>query len=185
MNKKDDQIFFKYTRGVEPINRKNKIKKGIKRIPKNIIKKIQKIKKPDTIIEKKTEKITNSQYIVETGKKNKMFRRGQVSIDKKIDFHGKVLAEAEDEFQKTVLESYKLNKRCLLFVTGKGLHKQKNFIDDNLKENPKLFYGKIRGAFLGWVKKPELAKYILSIEKAGPEHGGDGAFIVYLRKNKN
>ena len=24
MNKKDDQIFFKYTQGVKPINRKNK-----------------------------------------------------------------------------------------------------------------------------------------------------------------
>ena len=35
MNKKDDQIFFKYTQGVEPINRKNRIKKGIKKIPKN------------------------------------------------------------------------------------------------------------------------------------------------------
>ena len=30
MNKKDDQIFFKYTQGVKPINRKNRIKKGIK-----------------------------------------------------------------------------------------------------------------------------------------------------------
>ena len=185
MNKEEDQIFFKYTRGVEPINRKNKIKKGIKKIPKNIIKKIQKIKKLETIKEKKTEKITSSQYIVETGKINKMLRRGQASIDKKIDFHGKILTEAEDEFQKTVLESYKLKKRCLLFVTGKGLHKQKNFIDDSLNKNPKLFYGKIRRAFLGWVKKPELAKYILSIEKADFEHGGDGAFFVYLRKNKH
>ena len=57
MNKKDDQIFFKYTQGVEPINRKNKIKKGIKKTPKNIIRKIQKIKtnKKLMIIGKKDE----------------------------------------------------------------------------------------------------------------------------------
>ena len=40
MNKKDDQIFFKYTQGVKPINRKNKIKKDIKKTPKNIIKQL-------------------------------------------------------------------------------------------------------------------------------------------------
>ena len=34
-------------------------------------------------------------------------------------------------------------------------------------------------------KKPELAKYILTTEKASFAHGGDGAFYVYLRKNKN
>ena len=53
------------------------------------------------------------------------------------------------------------------------------------KKSPKLFYGKIREAFLEWVKKPELAKYILTTEKADFKHGGDGAFYVYLRKNKN
>ena len=37
---------------------------------------------------------------------------------------------------------------------------------------------------LEWVKKPELAKYILSIEKAKIEHGGDGAFYVFLRRKK-
>jgi len=105
--------------------------------------------------------------------------------DKKVDFHGKILSQAEDEFQKTVVESYKHKKRCLLFITGKGLHKQKNLFDDSLNKSPKLFYGKIREAFLEWVKKPELAKYILTTEKASFAHGGDGAFYVYLRKNKN
>jgi DNA-nicking Smr family endonuclease len=184
MNKKDDQIFFKYTQGVEPINRKNKIKKGIKKIPNNIVKKLQKFKKLETTNEKKTQKVTNSQYLFDIGKTNKMLERGQIFIDKKIDFHGMILSEAEYEFQKNIIESYKQKKRCLLFVTGKGLHKQKN-VDDSLNESPKLFYGKIRGAFLKWVKKPEFSKYILSIERASFSHGGDGAFYVYLRKNKN
>jgi len=185
MNKKDDQIFFKYTQGVEPINRKNKIKKGIKKIPKNIIKQSQQINKLKTTEEKKTDKTTAPEYLFETGKTNKMLRRGQVFIDKKIDFHGKTISQAEDKFQKTIIECYKQKKRCLLFVTGKGLHKQKNFFGDNLDKSPKLFYGKIRGAFLEWVNKPGLAKYIITTEKASPAHGGDGAFYVYLRKNKS
>ena len=131
------------------------------------------------------EKITTPQYVIEAGKTKKMLKKGKISIDKKIDFHGKILSEAEDDFQTNILESYKQKRRCLLFVTGKGLHKQKNIFDENLNKNPKLFYGKIREAFLEWVKKPELAKYILSIEKADFEHGGDGAFFVYLRKNRH
>ena len=185
MNKKDDQIFFKYTKGVEPINKKNRIKKGIKKIPKNIIKQIEKIKQTEKTKEKKLESIKNYQFLPETGKTNKMLRKGQIPIDKKIDFHGMALYQAENEFQKTVLESYIQKKRCLLFVTGKGLHKKQNFLDNRPSNSPKLFYGKIRDAFLVWVKKPELAKYILTTEKAGFEHGGDGAFYVYLRKNKN
>jgi len=185
MNKKDDQIFFKYTQGVKPINRKNRINKGIKKFPKNIIKQIEKVKKIETTSEKNTENIKNSQFFVETGKTNKMLKKGQIPIDKKIDFHGKILSQAKDEFQKTVIESYKQKKRCLLFITGKGLHKQQNIFDDKLYKSPKLFYGKIRGAFLEWVRKPELEKYILTTEKADFEHGGDGAFYVYLRKNKN
>ena len=185
MNKNDDEIFFKYTQGVEPINKKNKIKKGIKKISKKIIRKIQKIKKTDKIKEKKTEQTPTPQYLIEVGKTNKMLRKGQISIDKKIDFHGKILTEAEENFHETILKSYNQKKRCLLFVTGKGLHKQKYLLDYSLNKNPKLYYGKIREAFLNWVKKPELQKYILSIEKADFEHGGDGAFFVYLRKNKN
>ena len=73
-----------------------------------------------------------------------------------------ILSEAEYEFQKNIIESYKQKKRCLLFVTGKGLHKQKNVVDDSLNESPKLFYGKIREAFLKWVKKPEFSKSIFS-----------------------
>ena len=185
MNKKDDKIFYKYTQGVEPINRKNKIKKGVKKIPKNIVKQLQRTKKTETNEEIKTEKISTPKYFLETGKTNKMLRKGQIFIDKKIDFHGKILSQAEYEFHKTVIESYNQKKRCLLFVTGKGLHKQKYLLDYSLNKNPKLYYGKIREAFLNWVKKPELQKYILSIEKADFEHGGDGAFFVYLRKNKN
>ena len=35
------------------------------------------------------------------------------------------------------------------------------------------------------LKKQELQKFILSFEQAGFEYGADGAFFVYLRKQKN
>ena len=180
MNKKDDQIFFKYTQGVKPINRKNKIKKGIKKTPKNIIKQLQKIKKLETTKEKKTEKITNSEYLFEIGKVNKMLRKGQVFIDKKIDFHGLSLFDAERLFTHTISICYKKNLRCILFITGKGvLKKTANDWDES-----KLYYGKIRSNFLIWTKKKELSKFILNVEQASIKYGADGAFFVYLRRQK-
>ena len=44
---------------------------------------------------------------------------------------------------------------------------------------------KIREAFLKWVNQKEYAKYILSVNSASNEYGGDGAFFVYLRKKSN
>ena len=96
---------------------------------------------PDTLQHihwKLTKKATNSQYLFETRKTNKMLKRGQIFIDKKIDFHGMILSNAEYEFKKTIIESYKQKKRCLLFVTGKGLHKQKNPLDYSQNKNPQI-----------------------------------------------
>jgi len=185
MNRKDDQIFIKYVQGIKPIKRKDKIKKGIKKNPTNIKVQNQKTKDTERIKESKIEIIKKPQYLNRAPKTRKVIKKGQISIDKKIDFHGKNIFQAEAEFETNVISGYKQKKRCLLFITGKGLHKQKNFYDGSTNSNPKLFYGKIREAFLKWVKKPEFAKYILISKKAKLEHGGDGAFYVYLRKNKN
>jgi len=70
----------------------------------------------------------------------------------------------------------------LLFVTGKGVFKPKTH---NELSKPKLYHGVIRASFFDWVKSKKLAKYILSYQQASTEHGSDGAFYVYLRKNKN
>ena len=59
-----------------------------------------------------------------------------------------------------------------------------------LKETDKLIvlfsqnYGKIRGDIFNWANQKEVISKILNISPAGAAHGGDGAFFVYLRKNK-
>ena len=103
-------------------------------------------------------------------------------IDKKIDFHGKSLLDSQEQFGHTIIESYNNGKRCLLFVTGKGLFKSKNYEES---DKPKLYHGIIRSSFVEWANSKKFSKYILSFEQASIEHGGDGAFYVYLRKNKS
>ena len=68
-----------------------------------------------------------------------------------------------------------------MFITGKGL-KKSNQAKESLET--KLFYGKIRENFLKWVYEKDVSTKILSVVPAGISYGGDGAFFVYLRKNK-
>ena len=183
MTEKKDTFFLKSIKGVTPIKKNNKIKKGIKETPNVFVNKKNK-KTNDLISQTKKDKknrITKN-FFLEPMNTNKMLKKGQIKINKKIDLHGKNLLESEKEFKQTVLECYKNQKRCILFVTGKGLYKQYH---NNPNNNPKLFYGKIREAFLKWVNQKEYAKYILSVNRASNEHGGDGAFFVYLRKKSN
>ena len=102
-------------------------------------------------------------------------------LEKTIDLHGYGLVEAHEKFISEVKKNYKKNKRCLLIITGKGVHKK---IQNEQDANPKLFYGKIKNSIINWINEDDLKKYILTYQDAGFEHGGDGALFVYLRKKK-
>jgi DNA-nicking Smr family endonuclease len=176
----DDDIFLKKMKGVNPIKKNNKVKK--EELIKNykFVNK-KKTKYTNTKLSNPDKKIKNSEFNLEKMDLRKSIRKGSFNIDKKIDFHGKTLIESEERFNKTIIECYNSGLRCLLFVTGKGLFKSRNA---EKIEKPKLYHGVIRSSFVQWVKSNKLSRYVLSFEKASIEHGGDGAFYVYLRKKK-
>ena len=180
MNNNND-IFLKQMKGVSPIKKNNRIKKEDPKInykfgKKNIV------KKPEVIIPNINTLIKNNEFSLEKIDLKKGIKKGSFHIDKKIDFHGKSLLESEELFNNIIIESYNSGQRCLLFVTGKGLFKSKNYEESY---RPKLYHGIIRASFIEWARSKKFSKYILSFEQASIEHGGDGAFYVYLRKNKN
>ena len=183
MNKADD-FFLKKMSGVKPIKKNNKLEKEK---PKTNTKSIKKIKKTNINKGLKTTTQTTHQkppteLSLENINIKRSIKKKSLTINKKIDFHGKTILESEEEFSKTIISCYNAGLRCLLFVTGKGLYKSQNY---NNTKKPKLFHGVIRGAFVTWVKSKKFSKYILSYSVASIEHGGDGAFYVYLRKKKN
>ena len=182
MNNEENDLFLKQMKGVTPIKRNNRTLNK-KKINKNkIFKKKNKLTNVNySEIEKKRD-VKTSHFTLEKPNILKNIKKNILKIDKKIDFHGKGLLEAEEIFSSTILECFNKNKRCLLFVTGKGIFKKKDYDYSN---KPKLYHGVIRAAFFNWVKSKNYSKYILSFEQASIEHGGDGAFYVYLRKNKN
>ncbi len=181
MKEKDKEAFLKSIKGTSPILKKNTLSKPI-----------PKVKKPSghtTSVKKdRTKKTINfeapkpkkSIFKIEKTQINKKLKKGRIPIDKKIDFHGLSVFEAEKLFLKTIDYSYRQNLRCLLFITGKGILKK----NEDTTTSPKLYYGKIRSSFFSWLKNKDITKHILSVEQADIKHGADGAFFVYLRKAK-
>lgn len=182
MNDKNEEAFLKSIFGTSPIKKNNKIKKPIPKIEK-----IKKTKSQQKIISTSVgvleEKKQNSKSIYRPEKQNinKRLKQGKIQIDKKIDFHGLSLLEAETLFLHTIKDCYNKKLRCLLFVTGKGVLKKNLYNNEEIR----LYYGKIRHGFKEWTTKIENQKYILSVENAPIEYGADGAFLVYLRKLKS
>ena len=91
----EDDFFLKEMQGVLPLKRNNKIKKKINK--QNIKKKITKEQRP---INKPTLK-KEPDFRIENINLKKNIRVGKTSIEKKVDFHGFTLVEAENIFLKT------------------------------------------------------------------------------------
>ncbi len=185
MNKeKKSDVFLNAIIGTKPIKRSNR------NYQSNIIKEEfnekKNIKKPQldppTFKEKKRyqEDEIQNQFKIEKLKINKKLKKGTVNIDRRIDLHGLSVKEAKILFLKTVEICFVTQKRCILFITGKGMTAGQSVYGEK-----KLYYGKIRNEFLSWTKQKTISRKILSVEQASIAHGGDGAFFVYLRKNRN
>jgi DNA-nicking Smr family endonuclease len=107
------------------------------------------------------------------------FRRGQTPIDGKIDLHGRTQQEAHDALHTFIMRAHRAGKRCLLVITGKGMTtggmttKQGVAKAGVLKENvPR------------WLNEPSLRRHVLAFAYARPEHGGEGALYVLLKRER-
>lgn len=178
----DDDYFLKYLKGVKPISKDDIITKPIQK-HKTQTKKKKNENKSDKTLKKEFKKPnkTIKKLNIEINTTNKKLKRGQIPINKKIDLHGCSVDEAKSIFVNTVNDCFYNNKRCLLFITGKGSRQK---LEDNPSES-RLYYGKIRSNLLNWIKIDEIQSKILNVEQASIKYGGDGAYFIYLRKHKN
>ena len=182
MKNKDEKAFLQSIRGALPIKKNNRLAKPVHKNKKESPPKKNTRVNLDTIKTNNLIKNINSGFFeIQKTTINKKLKRGKIPINKKIDFHGLSVIDAETLFSETIKTYYKKNLRCLLFITGKGVFKKNNEGDVRTK----LYYGKIRNNFFSWTKKSELQQYILSVEQASIEYGADGAFFVYLRKQRS
>lgn len=106
----------------------------------------------------------------------KKLRRGQIRIESKLDLHGFKYKEAKEKVLYFIESSFNEEKRLLLIITGKG---QRLGIESGWKGQ-----GILKNSLPQWLSHNVLRKKISWSCKAPANHGGDGAYIVYLRKIK-
>ena len=98
-----------------------------------------------------------------------------------IDLHGYTLEHANQAIEDFIKKSYLEGVNKLIVVTGKGLHSQ-NEKDPYVSKDLSILKYSVP-EFLSTNKS--LMNIIYEIKDAKIEDGGEGAFYIYLKKNKN
>jgi DNA-nicking Smr family endonuclease len=103
-------------------------------------------------------------------RKAERLSRGKLPIEATLDMHGLRQAEAHRRLETFLADCQAAGKRCVLVVTGKGLHKEEA--------------GVLRGAVPRWLNEAPNRARVLSFDYAQQKHGGTGALYVLLRRRR-
>ena len=114
-----------------------------------------------------------SDFVLEKGKSlgidrmsDRKLSQGKFKIDYRLDLHGSTLEQAygkiKNLFERADLNNYK----CLLIITGKGLHSTDRTIKNSISD---------------WFKEPYFSSRIIKYIDANATHGGSGAIYVLLK----
>ena len=112
-------------------------------------------------------------------KDNKLNKKSSLKI-KSIDLHGYTLDQANKFIERFIIKSYEEGLNKLIIVTGKGPHSQNEKDPYVSKELSILKYSVPE--FIS--KNKNLMNIINEITDAKIEDGGEGAFYIFLKKNK-
>jgi DNA-nicking Smr family endonuclease len=96
-------------------------------------------------------------------------RRGDFAIQGHVDLHGLVKDEAKAELEAYLVAARQAGKRCVLVVTGRGLHSKDQV--PVLKE-----------ALKRWMATGRFSRHVLAFATSRPHDGGAGAVYVLLRR---
>jgi DNA-nicking Smr family endonuclease len=96
-------------------------------------------------------------------------RRGELPIDRRIDLHGLTQPQAHAALDRFVRAAAAAGCRLLLVITGKGSGGDST----------------LRRLVPRWLSHGEHAARVLRATPARPQHGGDGALYVLLRRRRN
>ena len=98
-------------------------------------------------------------------------RRGQVTIEARLDLHGMTQSQAHDRVYRFLEAARNNGLRTVLVITGKGLRRDGQM-------------GVLRSAVPRWLNEPPLRDWIKAFDYAAPRDGGEGALYILLRRRK-
>ncbi|MBM7115363.1 Smr/MutS family protein [Archangium primigenium] len=103
------------------------------------------------------------------GRLMRSLRRGDFSIQARLDLHGQTQAQAREAVDRFLSDSRRSGKRCVLIVHGRGLNSPDQI--PVLKESMRV-----------WLGQKRTGKTVLAFATARPQDGGAGAVYVLLRR---
>jgi len=111
------------------------------------------------------------------GRLAERFRKGKIEAAARLDLHGFTVDEAFLKVRDFILSSHNDGARSVIIVTGKGrlAMDEAGFVHKT---------GKLRVELPNWLNHPDIRPCILSFTEAMAKDGGEGAFYVYLKKQK-
>ncbi|MCH2546874.1 MAG: Smr/MutS family protein [Alphaproteobacteria bacterium] len=101
-------------------------------------------------------------------------RQGKFTIEGKLDMHGLKRSQAKDTLCSFLEKGFEQQKRCVLVVTGKGRFRSEAGISEGI----------LRQELPRWLAQEPCSHWVLRHEQAQPQHGGEGAFYVLLRRKR-
>ena len=107
-------------------------------------------------------------------------RRGHAEIDATVDLHGMRQSEAHAALRRFLMASQARGHRHVLVITGKGTVSRGS--DDSALGGDGTHRGVLKRSVPMWLAEPDLRAIVVSFTTAAPQHGGDGALYVHLRK---
>ena len=98
-------------------------------------------------------------------------KRGQLPLEARLDLHGQRRDDAHIELNGFLADAQARGVRCVLIITGKG---RRTPLDEARSV--------LKAMLPRWLNEPPNRNRILAFAHARPQHGGEGAFYVLLRK---
>ena len=92
-------------------------------------------------------------------------------------YNALIIMLGDNQAEQVISQSHLLGKRLIIVITGKGKHK-------GFDEFQRPINGVLRKSMPDWVNNSAISQKVLQVTPAQPKHGGDGAFYVYLRRQR-
>lgn len=96
-------------------------------------------------------------------------KKGEMVIDGRLDLHGLSQDLAHAELLAFIGRAWHAGRRCVLVITGKGTREGSGVLRANVPR---------------WLNQAPLRDRILGFSHARPQHGGEGALYVLIRRKR-
>ncbi len=96
-------------------------------------------------------------------------RGGEYAVQAHLDLHGMVRGEAKQALEQFIHGARLKGHRCVLVVTGRGLHSK-----DQIPV--------LKAGVQAWLSHGRIGRQVLAFASARPQDGGSGAVYVLLRR---